>query len=115
MRSMFALAVLAACGGAPRTSPAPSTSTAAPAITYGTAVAVLAAGTPVSVLAGPFAVTAINPGSNLLLGLSTTGACDASVVWFSYSGGGVAVGDGETLCARSTVQAPVPHGFSGHD
>ena len=56
----------------------------------------------------------INPGSDLHLGLSKSGACD-DVQWFVYSGGGAAAADGETLCARSHADEAVPHGFSGQD
>ena len=62
---------------------------------------------------GPFEITMINPGGEIELGISTSEACDG-VAWFSYSGGGAAVGEGEILCARSSRDAPVTQGFSGH-
>jgi ABC-type Fe3+-hydroxamate transport system substrate-binding protein len=105
---------LAACGAAsspPVASPgvAPSSSAPSPSApaapptpmrAFDTRVVSPAAGQPIPVLVGPFQVTAINPGTELALMISRDGGC-ADGVWFDYSGGGVVVPEGETLCARS--------------
>jgi hypothetical protein len=62
---------------------------------------------------GPFEVTAINPAGQIDLGIATSESCEG-IDWFSYSGGGAAVGEGEILCARSSRLMPVTQGFSGH-
>ena len=72
----------------------------------------LAPGSPTPILRGPFEITTINPAGDLQLGIATSASCDG-VVWFHYSGGGAAVGDGEVLCARSSADEPVTQGFSG--
>jgi hypothetical protein len=78
-----------------------------------THVVTLAPGSPTPILRGPFEITTINPAGDLQLGIATSTSCDG-VAWFSYSGGGAAVGDGEVLCARSSASEPVTQGFSGH-
>lgn len=78
-----------------------------------THVVALTAGAAAPIVAGPFAVTAINPGSDLELSLVPGATCRDDATWFAYSGGGVAVGPGETLCART--DKPRTHAFSGHD
>ncbi len=116
MRSA-ALAIVAACGGAPR----PTASTTAPVGVnarlgsggLGTIVMTLAPDAPTAIVDGPFAVSAINPGRALVLAVGSNGACSGELAWFEYSGGGVAVGAGQTLCARSAAHEPVTHGFSG--
>lgn len=77
-----------------------------------TAVVVLQPGVATPVLDGPFLVTTINPGSSMELAVARSHACDGAV-WFAYSGGGVAVGKGQTLCARSGADGPRTNGFSG--
>jgi len=87
---------------------------AAPGPVYASHVITMEAGAPKAIVSGPFAVTSINPGSDLELALVMRGSdCATATVWFSYSGGGVAVGAGETLCART--ETPRTHAFSGHD
>jgi len=82
----------------------------------GTAVVVLRPGQPVAVLEGPFLVTTINPGSSMELAIAPSKDCAAtSLLWFSYSGSGVAVGANETLCVRSAADGPRTNGFSGYD
>ena len=82
----------------------------------GTAVVVLAPNTPTAVLEGPFLVTTINPGSSMELAIAPSKDCTAtSLLWFSYSGNGVAVGANETLCVRSAADGPRTNGFSGYD
>lgn len=77
-----------------------------------TAVVELAPGTPSAVLAGPFEVYTINPGGDLAFAIAPTTDCAAAGLrWFSYSGSGVAVGTGQTLCARTSSRGT--HGFSG--
>jgi hypothetical protein len=100
------LAVLALCAGCAARPPATKPTT------YASHVVTLSAGTPAAIVTGAFAVTAINPGSDLELSL-VRGACRDDAVWFTYSGGGVSVGAGETLCART--DKPRAHAFSGHD
>lgn len=93
---------------------APTTQRALPPAKPGPAthVVTLAPGAPTPILRGPFEITTINPGGDLDLGVSSSEACEG-VVWFAYSGGGAAVGEGEILCARSGRSAPIVHGFSG--
>jgi hypothetical protein len=115
-----ALLLLAAChGGARAAAPAapagpPPTDVQPLPAGPATAVVVLAPGVPTPVLDGPFLVTTINPGSSMDLAVAKSHACDGAV-WFAYSGGGVAVGKGQTLCARSAADGPRTNGFSGHD
>jgi hypothetical protein len=77
-----------------------------------TAVVVLQPNVPTPVLDGPFLVIAINPGTSMDLAVARSHACDGAV-WFAYSGGGMAVGKGQTLCARSDASGPRTNGFSG--
>ena len=106
MRRAALAALLAACTHA---AAAPATHVPTPA----THVLALAAGAATPIVAGPFTVTAINPGSDLELSLVPGATCRDDAAWFAYSGGGVAVGPGETLCART--DKPRTHAFSGHD
>jgi hypothetical protein len=76
----------------------------------GTIVVTLAPNTPTPIVDGPFAITAINPGRELMVKI---GACSSAAAWFSYSGGGIVIGGGQSLCARSVDPAPATHGFSG--
>ena len=114
---MLFVVLVAAChpqaGNAPLPS-APLTARELPPAKTGPAthVVTLTPGSPTPVLRGPFEITAINPGSSLELAIATAETC-AGAVWFAYSGGGAAVGDGEVLCARSHASEPVTHGFSG--
>jgi hypothetical protein len=62
---------------------------------------------------GPFLITSINPGSELRLGLAERACDEPGLVWFLYSGGGVAVGAGQLLCARSFGGRSTPQAFSG--
>lgn len=79
-----------------------------------TAVVRLTPDLPTAVLAGPFEVFTVNPGGSLAMALASGPRCDdASLAWFSYSGGGVAVGSGQVLCVRSHAASAVTHGFSG--
>ena len=118
MRRLVFIA-LVACkhggGGAAAPSPAPVTQRELPPAKAGPAthVVTLAPGSPTPIMRGPFEITTINPAGDLELGIATSTSCDG-VVWFSYSGGGAAVGDGEVLCARSSAGEPVTQGFSGH-
>jgi hypothetical protein len=68
-----------------------------------------------AILHGPFAVTAINPGYSLYLGLAASADC-ATVPrdgWFLYSGGGVVVGADQVLCARFQQNDDITMAFSG--
>ena len=119
---LAALAILAACGA---TSSPPGSAPAAPIGVnarpasggLGTIVATLPAGTSAAIAQGPFAISAINPGRELELAIGTTGAaggpCSGELAWFAYSGGGVTVGAGQTLCARNVAHDTATHGFSG--
>jgi len=109
----FAPFVLAACSGQTPT-PVSTAAVPAPRSQPATYVSVVEPGLAQPVMKGPFEILTINPGSDLSLGISASGACD-EVEWFLYSGGGAAVGDGQTLCVLSRADAPVTHGFSGHD
>jgi hypothetical protein len=80
----------------------------------GTVVVRLSPNQPIAILAGPFEVRTINPGGNLSMAIAPDRRCaDPSLPWFSYSGGGVAVGAGQVLCVRSSSASAVTHGFSG--
>jgi hypothetical protein len=108
----LALVFVVACGHA---MPPPTATTGANvalgSASTGTIVVTLAPNTPTPIVDGPFAITSINPGRELVFAI---GACNAaSLAWFSYSGGGIVVGDGQSLCARSVDSAPATHGFSG--
>ena len=111
------LLALAGCPSAARSpanpsSPRPATTQA---VTLppgpGTAVATLAPGAATPVVTGPMLITAINPGGSLSLAVAER--CDGDVTWFSYSGGGLAVGAGQVLCARNDGPSQRTHGFSG--
>lgn len=124
LRRACALVVVAAChpAAAPAAASAgpaqaaPPTAVAPLAPGPGTAVVTLAPDVPTPVLDGPFLVTTINPGSSMDLAVASSHDCgDAKLAWFAYSGGGVAVGRGQTLCARSQARGPRTNGFSGHD
>ena len=80
-----------------------------------TAVVSLAPHVPTAVARGPFLVTTINPGGDLALGLATRACDEPGLLWFGYSGSGVAVGDGQILCARSGRSEPGVQAFSGRN
>jgi hypothetical protein len=111
---------LAACHSTAAVAPA-SPAPAAPAnqITAlpagpATAVVQLAPGVPTAVLAGPFEVISVNPGGDLELAVAPTASCaDPQLAWFGYSGGGVAAGTGQVLCARSSGKQIRTQAFSG--
>ena len=111
LRRFLFLAVLVA-GCAPQAA-APAAPASPKTTRYATEVVTIEPGGAVEILRGPLHVTSINPGTELRLAVAK-GTCDGAT-WFAYSGGGVAVGDGELLCAWSQSSAPVSHGFSGHD
>jgi hypothetical protein len=102
-------------GGAAAPSTAAATHRELPPAKPGPAthVVTLAPGSPTPIVRGPFEITTINPAGDLQLGVAKSESCE-DVVWFSYSGGGAAVGDGEVLCARSSASESVTQGFSGH-
>ncbi len=122
MRLALAVVVLAACK-----TTAPAASTSAPVFASANQVTVLPAGpasavvrltpgVPTAALAGPFEVFTINPGGDLVLAIAPSPKCDdPQLSWFGYSGGGVAVGTGQFLCARSGSSAIRTQAFSGHD
>jgi hypothetical protein len=117
-RAALALVLVAACRPAPVIAPAPAPAPApvapsAPVPKPATYVVTLEPGVATPVTTGPFIVRAINPGSDLQLGIGKSETCD-DAAWFVYSGGGAAVGAGETLCALSRTSEPIPHGFSGY-
>jgi hypothetical protein len=117
-----ALALAALVGGcAPRGAPvaaavaAPTTASVAVAFAWNgpsTAVVRLPPNAIVPVVSGPFAISSINPGRSLSLSIGAN-ACAGVVAWFEYSGGGVAIGPGQTLCARNDAGQPMTHGFTG--
>ena len=110
--------VLAACAHpAPRSS-APTTRPAVEAIQAlpdgpATAVVALDPDVPTAVARGPFLITTINPGGDLALGLATRACDEPGLLWFGYSGSGVAVGAGQMLCARSGRGERQVQAFSG--
>lgn len=118
MKPLFAL-VLVACGARTPLSPPPLT--ARPAVDAiqalpdgpATAVVSLVPDVPTAVARGPFLITTINPGGDLTLGLATRACDEPGLLWFSYSGSGVAVGAGQILCARSAGGEPRVQAFSG--
>lgn len=111
--------LVAAChhAGAPAPAPVAAAVTAEPQHVGpgpGTAVVTLAPGAATPVAEGPFLIEAINPGGSLDLAVAPSHDCgDPKLAWFSYSGGGTAVGSGQTLCARSQAGGLRTHGFSG--
>ena len=111
------LVLLVACMSQPGAAPAgaPATTRVVPPAKSGPATHVvdLAPGSPTPIMRGPFEITTINPAGDLELGIAKDETC-AGVMWFAYSGGGAAVGEGEILCARSGRERPVAQGFSGH-
>jgi hypothetical protein len=115
----YSILLLVACkASAPASAPVapmPVAQRALPPAKAGPATHVipLAPHTPTPIMRGPFEIITINPGGALVLGIAKDATC-ANVVWFSYSGGGAAVGEGEVLCARSSDGETVTHGFSGH-
>ncbi|MBS1117930.1 MAG: hypothetical protein H6Q90_158 [Deltaproteobacteria bacterium] len=119
--AVAAVLALAACKTtAPTklTSPVPDPDNQVTALPAGPATAVvrLAPAVPTAVLAGPFEAFSINPGGNLALAIAPAAKCDdPDLRWFGYSGGGVAVGIGQFLCARSDASELRTHAFSGHD
>ena len=121
MKAAAIALVLAAClpERPAQTLPPPdvAASASAPATTFGpgpnSAVVALAPGTPTAILVGPFRVTAVNPGTAIELSLVTGGACTSRALWFEYSGGGLAIGAGQVLCARNLMPTTVVHAFSG--
>jgi hypothetical protein len=79
-----------------------------------TLVVAIAPSVTTPIVVGPFAVTSINPGGDLELAVAADPACaDVGAGWFEYSGGGVRVGDGQILCARSSAGSVTNQGFSG--
>jgi hypothetical protein len=78
-----------------------------------TAVITLELQVPTAVLHGPFLVTTINPGRDLVLAVASRACDEPGLVWFDYSGGGVAAGAGQILCARSLRGDPQAQAFSG--
>lgn len=122
MRRVVFVLVVACKIGAPgsattTTSAAPTTRVVPPAKPGpATHVVELAPGSPTPIMRGPFVITTINPGGGLDLGMAKdpeNESC-AGVVWFEYSGGGAAVGEGEIMCARSNRSGTITHGFSGY-
>jgi hypothetical protein len=113
-RALFVFLVACKSGGVVAPS-APPTKRDVPPAKSGPATHVveLAPGSPTPIVRGPFEITTINPAGDLELGIAKDESC-AGVAWFSYSGGGAAVADGEILCARSGRRATVTQGFSGH-
>jgi hypothetical protein len=113
------LLAIAACTGRAAPAAAPTASVAlpseppAPVRSYDTRVVSLTRGVATPILVGPFEITTINPAGGLELMLSARGCADPSALWFSYSGGGVVVPAGETLCARSWRDGAVSQAFSG--
>ena len=105
------IVALVACGPAPSpTQPVQTAATPRPL----SRVVTLDPGARTAVIAGPIAVTSINPGSDLELAIVQGDTCAGKEVWFSYSGGGVAVPSGQVLCAKSIASMPRAHAFSGH-
>lgn len=113
------LLLLVACKSSPSatapSAPEPVAKRALPPAKSGPAthVVTLAPNTPTPIMRGPFEITTINPGGDLVLGIAKDETC-TDAAYFAYSGGGAAVGEGEVLCARSSRSAPATHGFSGH-
>ena len=111
------LVLLVACKSQPGATSisAPATTRVVPPAKSGPATHVveLAPGSATPIVRGPFEITTINPAGDLELGIAKDETC-AGVVWFEYSGGGAAVGEGEILCARSGRDGKITQGFSGH-
>jgi hypothetical protein len=106
----LAAIALAACAHAMPATTSAGDNVALGSASTGTIVVTLAPNTPTSIVDGPFAITAINPGRELIVKI---GACSSTAAWFSYSGGGIVIGAGQSLCARNVDSSPITHGFSG--
>jgi hypothetical protein len=104
------LALFAACPAPPeqRTTPVAAVVTSPVA-----RVLTLEPGARTAIFAGPLYVSSVNPGGDMELALVPGDTCGGDEVWFTYSGGGVAVPTGQTLCARSTATAARTQAFSG--
>jgi hypothetical protein len=114
--------LLVACksggGSAPAAAPVGPSPTEIPVRPPGpaTVVVVLQPRVPTPVLDGPFLVTTINPGSSMEMAIAPSHRCDdPALMWFAYSGGGVAVAAAQTLCVRTEADGPRTNGFSGYD
>jgi hypothetical protein len=108
---LSAAAVATAC-------PAPSESTqttpVAAVVTSPIAkVLTLEPGARTAIVAGPLYISSINPGGDMELALVQGDTCGGNETWFAYSGGGVAVPSGQTLCARSLASEARVQAFSG--
>jgi hypothetical protein len=107
--SLFAVLALAACPD-----PTPPQAPVATVVQNPVArVIALDPDTRTAIVGGPVFVSSINPGGDLELALVNGDTCGGDEVWFTYSGGGVAVPPGQTLCARSHADAKRVHAFSG--
>jgi hypothetical protein len=107
---LVAAALLVACGHAMPPATSGGDNVALGSATTGTIVVTLAPNMPTAIVDGPFAISSINPGRELMVKI---GACSSAAAWFSYSGGGIVIGAGQSLCVRSVDSAPATHGFSG--
>lgn len=108
---VMSVVLVAAC-------PAPSESTqttpVAAVVTSPVAkVLTLEPGARTAIVAGPLYISSINPGGDMELALVQGDTCGGNEIWFSYSGGGIAVPSGQTLCARSLASAARVQAFSG--
>jgi len=74
---------------------------------------VLAPNVATPVVAGPFSIRSVNPSGDLEMALSMTKRCTGELLWFGYSGAGVAVGANQTLCVRSGASGARTQAFSG--
>jgi hypothetical protein len=103
-------ALVLAC---PAPAESPTTPVAAVVASPVAKVLTLEPGARTAIVGGPLFMSSINPGTDLELALVTGDTCGGNETWFSYSGGGVAVPQGQILCARSHADAPRIHAFSG--
>ena len=106
----LAALALVACGHAMPSATSAGDNVALGSASTGTIVVTLAPNVPTPIVDGPFAISSINPGRELMVKIGT---CTDATAWFSYSGGGIVVGAGQSLCARNVDSAPATHGFSG--
>jgi hypothetical protein len=108
---VLTIILLAAC---PAPTESPQTTPVAAVVSSPVAkVLTLAPGARTAIVAGPLYISSINPGGDMELALVQGDTCGGDEVWFSYSGGGVAVPSGQTLCARSLAAAARVQAFSG--
>lgn len=113
VRIAFVLSLALAAAGCPAPESPQTTPVAAVVSSPVAKVLTLEPGARTAIVAGPLYVSSINPGGDMELALVVGDTCGGNETWFAYSGGGVAVPSGQTLCARSLASERRVQAFSG--